>query len=60
MEEGCHVNQSHTLDPDTGEPSITINSSPIYLVEDSVTTDPGSGGDVDITNNPTTTEMNVL
>jgi hypothetical protein len=56
-EEGCHQNESHTLDPDNGEPSITINGSPVYLVEDGVTTDPTTGGNVDITTNPSTTEI---
>lgn len=51
-EEGCHQNQSHSLDPDTGESSITINGSPVYLVGNGVTTDPTSGGSVDITSNP--------
>lgn len=57
--EGCHDMQSHTLDP-SGEPSITVNGSPIYVVEDNVSTDPGSGGTVDITNNPQTTGLNIL
>lgn len=56
---GCHDNQSHTLDPDTGEPSITIDGSPIYTVENSVTSDPVTGGDVDITSNPITTSINI-
>lgn len=50
--EGCHQNQSHSLDPDTGEPSITINGSPIYQVGVDVTTDPTTGGNVDIVSNP--------
>lgn len=49
--EGCHDMQSHTLDQD-GEPSITINGSPVYIVSDDVATDPTTGGSVDITNNP--------
>lgn len=47
--QGCHDNQSHDIDPDNGSSSITINGSPVYLVKDGVTTDPGSGGDVNIT-----------
>lgn len=57
VNDSCEDMQSHSLDPDTGEPSITINGSPIYLVEDSVTTDPGSDGSVDITSNPVTTNI---
>ena len=53
----CHQNQSHSIDPDTGNPNITIDGSPIYLVENNVTTDPGSGGPVDITNNPMNTRI---
>jgi hypothetical protein len=53
--EGCHQNSSHSIDPDTGEPTITINGSPVYLVKDSVTTDPISGGDVNIVSNPSST-----
>jgi hypothetical protein len=55
--DGCHNTASHTLDPDTGIPSITIDGSPIYAVEDNVTTDPISGGSVDITSNPITTDI---
>lgn len=48
--EGCHDNQSHTLDPATSaaSSSLTVNGSPIYVVADGVTTDPGSGGNVNI------------
>ena len=47
--EGCHDNQSHDIDPDTDKMSpITINGSQIYLVDTAVTSDPGSGGDVEI------------
>jgi hypothetical protein len=53
-EDGCHQNESHTLDP-SGEASITINGSPIYLVENNAATDPTSGGAIDIRNNPTAT-----
>lgn len=59
-EEGCHQNESHTIDPDTGEPSITINGSPIYLVENGTTTDPTTGGDVDIVSNPFTSQINKI
>lgn len=58
VEDGCTNLQSHTIDPDTGEPSITINGSPVYLVEDAVTTDPTTGGDVDITANSLDSEIN--
>lgn len=47
---GCHDNQSHTLDPESEKlPNITINGSQVYVVDNPVTTDPGSGGDVSIT-----------
>lgn len=50
-DEGCHEDSSHDLDPDSGKDSssVTINGSPMYLVKDAATTDPGSGGDVNIT-----------
>jgi hypothetical protein len=51
-EDGCHELSSHSLDPDSGEPSITINGSPIYVISGGVTADPITGGDVDITSNP--------
>lgn len=53
--EGCHQNESHALDPDTGESTITINGSPIYQIESAVTSDPTTGGDVGIVSNPFTT-----
>lgn len=53
----CTDFQSHSIDPNTGEPSITINDSPVYLVKDSVTTDPGTNGDVDILSNPINTKI---
>lgn len=56
-EDGCHEKESHTIDPDEGDPSITINGSPIYEVDSAVTSDPGSGGDVDIVSNPIDTSM---
>lgn len=57
----CHNDQTHDLDPDSTEDSssLTINGSPIYIVGDGVTTDPGSGGNVNITgpgNNNTVSE----
>lgn len=51
----CTDMQSHTIDG-SGEPSVTINGSPVYLVEDGVASDPGSGGTVDITSNPIQSE----
>jgi hypothetical protein len=50
-EDGCHDDNSHDLDPDSGKASssVTINGSPVYIVKNAVTTDPGSGGDVNIT-----------
>lgn len=49
----CKDNQSHDVDPDGGGPglsdSVTINGSPVYLKGDGVTTDPGSGGNVNVT-----------
>lgn len=55
-ENGCHDYHSHDIDPD-GDPSITINGSPVYEVADDVTTDPVSGGSVDIVSNPFNTEI---
>lgn len=47
---GCHDNQSHTLDPESSTlPNITVNGSQMYVVNNPVATDPGSGGDVTIT-----------
>lgn len=53
-DDGCHQNESHALDPDASEdsPSLTINGSPVYLVGTGVTTDPTTGGSVDIVSNP--------
>lgn len=48
---GCHDDQSHTLDPDNPSEvaeNITLNGSPLYLSNDGVATDPVTGGDVDI------------
>lgn len=50
-EDGCHDMQSHSITAD-GEPSIMINGTPVYQVEDTVATDPGSGGTVNISSNP--------
>jgi len=49
-ENGCHENQSHNLDPDTGKlsDSVTVNGSPVYLTDTGVASDPGSGGAIDI------------
>mgnify|MGYP000262406902 CR=1 FL=1 len=49
-ENGCHQNQSHDLDPDTGKlsDSVTVNGRPVYLTDTAVANDPGSGGDIDI------------
>lgn len=50
IEQGCHDNQSHDLDPDESMlPNITINGSNVYVGEDGVATDPGSGGSINIT-----------
>jgi hypothetical protein len=56
-EGNCTSYKTHSIDPDTGEPSITINGSPIYLVKDSVTTDPAGGGSVNILSNPMNTKI---
>jgi uncharacterized Zn-binding protein involved in type VI secretion len=58
-EEGCHQNESHTLSPSTGEASITINGSPVYIQGNAVASDPTTGGDVDITSNPTNTNITI-
>lgn len=46
----CVDEQSHDLDPDAAElhSSVTINGSPLYISGTGVTTDPGSGGNVNI------------
>jgi|APHM01.1.fsa_nt_gi hypothetical protein len=54
---GCHDDQSHRLDPRKGEPSITINGSPIYQIEDDVQDDPITGDQIDIVQNPIDTQM---
>lgn len=49
---GCHDNAEHKLLPkeaDTAS-SITINGSPVFLTGDGVTTDPKTGGSVNIIN----------
>lgn len=47
--DSCVDNESHDLDPDASAmPNITINGAQVYVVDDAVTTDPTSGGDVDI------------
>lgn len=44
---GCGDNKSHTIDPDAAKlPSITINGSQVYVMDNPVATDPASGGDV--------------
>jgi hypothetical protein len=50
----CANLQSHEITA-TGEPSITVNGTPVLIVESDVATDPGSGGPVDIESNPFTT-----
>lgn len=49
---GCTSFGSHDIDPDDPGPgtdsSVMINGSPVYVVNTSVTTDPSSGGSVDI------------
>jgi hypothetical protein len=56
----CVDNESHQLDPDTGNPNITINGSPIYEVDSSVTTDPKTDGSVDIASNIIKTNINTV
>lgn len=50
-DESCIDNESHEI-TGTSSSNITINGSPVYLVESGVATDPTSGGDVDIVSNP--------
>jgi len=39
--QGCHQDESHSLDPDKSKvSSMTINGSPVYLKESAVTSDP--------------------
>lgn len=54
LEQGCHQNESHDVDPTTTSSSITLNtaagvSSAVYIVGDAVGTDPTSGGNINIT-----------
>jgi hypothetical protein len=53
----CEDDAAHDLSYD-GEPTIKINGSSIYLVEDNVTSDPKTGGRVDIVDNPMATANN--
>jgi hypothetical protein len=50
--DGCHDEESHTLDPEipktASSGSITINQSPVYIVEDDVTKDPKTDEKVNI------------
>lgn len=48
VEQGCHEDSSHKLIPNITSSTVTIDSSPIFVREDSVQTDPISGGSVDI------------
>lgn len=53
--DGCYNNQSHDLTgADFNESnlssSLNINGNPVIVVADAVATDPGSGGDVNVTN----------
>lgn len=46
----CIDNQSHDVDPDSGSmPNIRVNGSQVYVKDNGVTTDPVTGGDIDIT-----------
>lgn len=52
-EQGCISVNDHSIDPDTSKTSsVRINGSPAYLKLDSVTTDPDSGGSVNIVSEP--------
>lgn len=47
---GCQDKESHTLLPDTDKDSasVTVNSSPVFVSGEAVTTDSTSGGDVSV------------
>lgn len=46
----CTNFQSHSIDPSTVSQSVTVNGSPAYIDDNAPeATDPGSGGDVEIT-----------
>lgn len=48
-EDGCHDDESHSLDPKVDNTaSFTINKSPAYVVEDDVVSDPKTGDAVNI------------
>jgi|APHM01.1.fsa_nt_gi hypothetical protein len=54
VEQGCHQNQSHDIDPTEKASSLTLStlssgSSNLYIVGDGVGQDPISGGNVNIT-----------
>ncbi len=46
---GCHNNESHTLDPETTDTSLSYNGSSLYVMGDNITTDPTSDGRIAIT-----------
>lgn len=45
----CTAYESHSIPPVTVSESVTYNGAGVCIVTDAVATDPGSGGDVDIT-----------
>lgn len=60
--EGCHDNASHKLLPPENRcsSSITIDGSPVFIVDAAVETDPKTNGDVDIVQNIFTTSIKEL
>lgn len=55
----CVDYQTHEVSVDTASPSVSYNGSPLITVGSGVATDPGTGGDIDITGsggNDTVTE----
>lgn len=59
VEQGCHDDASHTIDG-SGSTSLTINGSPVYVLDDAVASDPKTNGDVDIVQNPFSTSVQEL
>lgn len=58
-EDGCHNLSSHSLTADSGDGSITVNGSPVIGVGNGVTTDPITGGNVNITGNEIQTNITI-
>lgn len=56
---GCHDSSAHTITPDSIDSSVTIDGSPVYIVQDDIATDPISGGSVNIVDAPTNNSVEI-